>query len=302
MIMRHWMDCPIVVTHGRLREWQIFTKRKGEIPNKDTGEVTYDIDCYSRAVVLSGVTTEPITHEGLLEQFFVVNGEGVVIVAGQEKAIRPGSSFVLPSGAAHRIRNTGADDLEFILARRPPCADGSEDGFVIRHWTEERPESQFGAPFQGHWNHIYRGPEAGIHVADLPPRKISHPHNHGPGLDEIWYIRKGNAYHWMGREYQPQTPGCALWLEPEEIHSLMNPSDETVEYIYCSSSALLSSRTPSAPEPAAEPSSREEIINALDAKFSDLVTAYQKTGISVHGIGQNIGEVRKYIKMLKEPR
>ena len=81
MIMRHWMDCPIIVTHGRLREWQIFTKRKGEMPHKDTGEVMYDIECYSRGVVLSGVTTEPTVHEGLLEQFFVSSGEGVVIVA-----------------------------------------------------------------------------------------------------------------------------------------------------------------------------------------------------------------------------
>ena len=300
MIMRHWMDCPIVATHGRLREWQIFTKRKGEAPNKDTGEVTYHIDCYSRGVVLSGVATEPTVHEGLLEQFFVSNGEGVVIVAGEEKGIREGSSFVVPAGAEHRIRNTGADDLELVLARRAPRTDGSEDNFIVRHWTEDRPESQFGAPFQGHWNHIYRGPEAGIHVADLPPRKISHPHNHQPGLDEIWYIRKGNGYHWMGQEYQPQPPGCALWLEPEELHSLMNPSDETVEYIYCSSAPLLSASPQSTSAETAAPSTQDAILDALESSLDALVDAYEKTGISIYKVGVNIGEVRKYINTLRK--
>ena len=63
MIMKHWMHCPIVVTHGRLREWQIFKKRQGDHPNAETGEVCFDINCYGRAVLMPGVTTEPAAHD-----------------------------------------------------------------------------------------------------------------------------------------------------------------------------------------------------------------------------------------------
>lgn len=301
MIMRHWMDCPIVVTHGRLREWQIFTKRKGDFPNKDTGEVCFDINCYSRAVILPGVTIEPTIHQDEVELFFVSKGEGLVQVGDEKKELRDGSSFVIPPGAEHRITNTGDQELEFILARRPLCSDGSDNHFVVRHWTEDRPQSQFGSPFQGHWHHIYRGPEAGIHMGDIPPRKLSHPHNHGAGLDEIWYVRKGNGWHWMGREYQPQTPGLALWLEPEEVHSLMNPSDENVEYIYCSSAKLLGDRAKSAPKKEEEKlTNAKEVLNALEASFNDLVEAYNRPGISIHGVSLNIASVRRYIEELKK--
>jgi len=66
----------------------------------------------------------------------------------------------------------------------------------------------------------------------IPPRKISEPHGHQKNFDEIWYVYKGQGWHWMGRELHPQGPGWALWLVPEETHSLINPSDEPVEYIY----------------------------------------------------------------------
>lgn len=301
MIMRHWMDSPIVVTHGRLREWQIFTKRKGELPNKDTGEVCFDINCYCRAIILPGVATEPTVHQNEVELYFVSNGEGVVEVGGEKKEVKDGSSFVIPPGVEHRITNIGVQDLEFIMARRPPCSDGSDNQFVVRHWTEDRHPSQFGSPFQGHWHHIYRGPEAGIHIGDLPPRKLSHPHNHSSGLDEIWYVRKGNGWHWMGREYQAQTPGWALWLEPEEVHSLMNPSDETVEYIYCSSAKLLGDKAGSAPkkeEPT--PTTAGEILMALEGKINALAEAYNHTGISIHGVGANIPLIRRYVEELKK--
>lgn len=301
MVMRHWMDCPIVVTHGRLREWQIFTKRNGGTPNADTGEVTFFINCYSRAVVPGGVTTEPTTHEGEVELFYMCNGQGIVRIPGEEREICDGSSFAIPAGMEHRIANTGKEDLEFILARREPASDGSDDGFAVRHWTEDREPSQFGSPFQGHWNHIYRGPEAGLHMGDLPPRKFSHPHNHMPGFDEIWYVHSGCGWHWMGREYRKQTAGYALWLEPGELHSLMNIGDENVEYIYCSSAKMLMDKARLEPEPPEEkPETPSEILKALEEKFSALVEAYQRTGVSIHGVGANIGPIREYIVALQE--
>jgi len=126
MIMKHWMHCPIVVTHGRLREWQIFKKRQGDHPNAETGEVCFDINCYGRAVLMPGVTTEPAAHDEEFENFFVIGGEGLVQVGRSKEAIRTGSSIAIPAGLEHRLRNTGEEELELVFCRRPHSSSEAE--------------------------------------------------------------------------------------------------------------------------------------------------------------------------------
>jgi mannose-6-phosphate isomerase-like protein (cupin superfamily) len=298
------MNCPIVVTHGRLREWRIFTKRVDGVPNAETGAVTFDFSCYARAVVLSGVTTEPIVHNDEVELFFVSSGNGVVHVGQEKREIREGSSFVIPAGKEHRLTNTGSGELEMIMARRLPASDGSDNHFTVRHWTEDRDRSEWGGPFQGHWHHIYRGPSTDIHIGDIPPCKISHPHNHPAGFDEIWYVRSGRGWHWMRQEYHIQTAGWALWLDPDELHSLMNPGDETLEYVYCSSAKLLTERMKAAEgqaarEKASRPHDPASLIDDLEQSFKALVEAYRRTDLGIHGISVNIPKVEEAITGLK---
>ncbi len=224
MFIRHWMDCDIEVTHGRLRNWVIFEKRIGDFPNKDTGEVMYNLNHYSRAILLDGVSTMPTTHDDEAEFMFVIAGRGIIKAGDEEGELRDGTSFQIPAGCEHVITNAGCEELEVLTMRREP-KDG-EDKFEIHNWREP------GASGQGHWYHVYKGPHVGFHSGTIPPRKISEPHGHHPGFDELWYVYKGQGWHWMGRELHPQGPGWGLWLVPEETHSLINPSDETVEYIY----------------------------------------------------------------------
>jgi hypothetical protein len=138
-------------------------------------------------------------------------------------------------------------------------------------------------------------------MGDLPPHKFSHPHNHMPGFDEIWYVHSGCGWHWMGRDYRMQTAGWALWLEPEELHSLMNVGDENLEYIYCSSAKLLADKARLESKPLEEkPENPAEILKVLAEKFDALVEAYQQTGVSIHGVSANIGSIRGYISDLQE--
>lgn len=226
MFIRHWMDCDIQVTHGRLRDWVIFKRRVGDFPNKDTGEVMYNFNHYSRALLLDGVQTMSTTHDDEVEFMFVVAGVGSIKVGDEEREMRDGTSFRIPAGCSHVITNTGSEKLELLTARRPPRQ--GDEKFELHNWREP------GHSGQGHWYHVYKGPHVGFHSGTIPPRKISEPHGHHPNFDELWYVYKGKGWHWMGRELHPQRPGWALWLIPEETHSLINPSDKPVEYIYIS--------------------------------------------------------------------
>ncbi len=296
MIIKHWMDCPIF-TYGRLREWRIYTKRKGDAPNAETGEVCFEINTYGRAVVIPGVTTEPATYADEAYCLFTASGQGTALVGGKKTALRAGSSLFVPPGVRHQFANTGDAELEFIFCRRPSNPSDPRV-FSSAHWSEDRPKSEWGKPFQGHWHHVYLGPAVGIGNGHIPPHKFSHPHNH-PIIDEIWYVNKGLGWHWTRQEYHVQSPGYALWLDPSELHSLMNPTDENLEYIYCASTIELT-RQQAQQKASKVPSTPAAIGAALEQKVGALVAAYRHTGIGIHGVEVQIGDIENLIKALKK--
>ena len=112
-------------------------------------------------------------------------------------------------------------------------------------------------------------------------------------------MNKGQGWHWMRQEYHVQSPGYALWLDPSELHSLMNPTDENLEYIYCASTIELT-RQQAQQKASKVPSSPAAIGAALEEKFGALVAAYRHTGLGIFGVEQNIGEVERLIKALKK--
>jgi mannose-6-phosphate isomerase-like protein (cupin superfamily) len=303
MIIKHWKDCPVVTPSGRMREWQIFTKRVGDTPDAETGAVCYDYTCYGRGALLAGVTTEPTTYPDDVEGFYVSRGQARIEAQGQTRDVSEGWSVFIPAGVEHRIANTGTEELEIIFSRRPPARAEIGASFSTRHWSEDRDRAVWGTPFQGHWYHMWRGPSAGdVHIGDIPTRKFAHPHSHTETLDEIWYVRSGQGWHWMGREYHEHSPGWAIWLDPAELHSLMNPTDETVEYIYSASWPLVRDREEDAAKRPGEPETDDpvEMVNQLEKQFNALVAAYRKTDVNIFRVDTNIGGVQAKIAALRK--
>jgi mannose-6-phosphate isomerase-like protein (cupin superfamily) len=54
-------------------------------------------------------------HAGVEEVYYVISGEGQVTVGTETAAIRKGDAVPLQLGDAHSFRNTGADDVEFMI-------------------------------------------------------------------------------------------------------------------------------------------------------------------------------------------
>jgi mannose-6-phosphate isomerase len=53
-------------------------------------------------------------HEKRSEHWFVVSGEGQVTLDGKVVPIGPGGTVDVPAGCAHRMDNTGTEELVFI--------------------------------------------------------------------------------------------------------------------------------------------------------------------------------------------
>ncbi len=67
-------------------------------------------------------------HERRGEHWYVVRGTGKVTLDGVEHPVGPGSAIDVAIGAAHRIENTGVEDLIFIEVQRGESFD--EDDVV----------------------------------------------------------------------------------------------------------------------------------------------------------------------------
>lgn len=237
MYMRFWKDCECQQTHGRLREWTLFVKRPADdVIDWYEGAVLFNIDWYGRCALLDGVRTEPTEHPDQVEFLYVMEGTGVARVEEEEFPLCEGTSARIPAGAVHQLTNTGTTELTFIAVRRPPKKDGTEGSCAWVNYREDRsPEmiEQYGdRPYQGHWNHMYSGPDVGLHSAEILPRNIPDSHSHPPLTDEIWYTQYGNAWHWEDKRLMPQPAGHAVWLVPDHVHTYLNPSDDSVRYIY----------------------------------------------------------------------
>jgi mannose-6-phosphate isomerase len=57
-------------------------------------------------------------HERRSEHWFVVSGTGLVVLDGVEHAVTSGGAIDVPCGTAHRIQNTGEEELVFVEVQR----------------------------------------------------------------------------------------------------------------------------------------------------------------------------------------
>jgi mannose-6-phosphate isomerase len=67
-----------------------------------------------RLVVGAGRRLSYQRHDRRAEHWFVVAGHGMVTLDGSTVEVGPGSAVDVELGTAHRIENTGADELVFI--------------------------------------------------------------------------------------------------------------------------------------------------------------------------------------------
>lgn len=67
-----------------------------------------------RITVTPGQRLSYQRHEHRSEHWFVVAGEGTVVLDGVDEPVRPGDAVDLPAGTAHRMHNTGTEPLVFV--------------------------------------------------------------------------------------------------------------------------------------------------------------------------------------------
>lgn len=78
---------------------------------------------FSQLVIMSLKPREDIgleVHDNVDQFFRVDEGEGVVVIDGDEQQIKDGFAVVVPAGSEHNITNTGSTDLKLYTVYSPP--------------------------------------------------------------------------------------------------------------------------------------------------------------------------------------
>lgn len=119
---------------------------KATLENKNFRQVLYTSK-YSQLVLMSLKPGEEIGREIHPEndQFFrFEQGEGKVIIDGNEYLVKDGSAIVVPAGAQHNVINTSStEELKLYTIYSPPH---HQDG-IVRQTKEEAEKNE--APFDG---------------------------------------------------------------------------------------------------------------------------------------------------------
>lgn len=74
----------------------------------------------AEATVPPGTETEAHYHPRSEEIYYVLRGQGLMILEGERREVGPGDGILIPPGARHRIRNIAQDPLVFLCCCSPP--------------------------------------------------------------------------------------------------------------------------------------------------------------------------------------
>ena len=85
------------------RPWGYYTILADEVDHK-----------VKRIVVYPGQRLSLQKHQQRAEHWFVLSGEGMVTLDGEQLNKKDGDSVEIPRGSVHRIENLGTENLSFI--------------------------------------------------------------------------------------------------------------------------------------------------------------------------------------------
>jgi len=74
----------------------------------------------AEATLPRGAATTPHRHPRAEEIYYILSGNGEIVIEGRSAAVGPNTGILIPPGACHQIRNTGQVDLVFLCCCAPP--------------------------------------------------------------------------------------------------------------------------------------------------------------------------------------
>jgi len=69
---------------------------------------------FARFLIKKGCSIGPHSHNGEVEYYYILSGQGIVTEDDGERTVNPGDVVITGWGQGHSIRNEKDEDLEFV--------------------------------------------------------------------------------------------------------------------------------------------------------------------------------------------
>ena len=106
------MDHPTVIQPSRHAQWQ--PDRMGKTTLFESERLLVGLNAFE-----PGQAHELHSHEGMDKLYYVLEGDGVLLLDGRQLTMRAGELMVAPEGVPHGIRNTGTGRLLVLAVLAP---------------------------------------------------------------------------------------------------------------------------------------------------------------------------------------
>lgn len=117
-IIRRKACAPFVAQDGAVVR-EIVSPRNSSAKNQSLAEVT----------IPPGTTIQEHYHEKAEEIYYIVSGEGLMTIDGEQTTVSAQDAVIILPGQRHKIGNSGTEDLVMIVNCAPSYSD--EDQILV---------------------------------------------------------------------------------------------------------------------------------------------------------------------------
>jgi mannose-6-phosphate isomerase-like protein (cupin superfamily) len=171
-------------------------------------------------------------HNKMSEIYFILDGEGIIYYNNEALRVKNNSYVFLSPNTPHKLKNTGAKDLEHLVFAIPPFDPNDveilEDNFEDNIMPKILPNNK--KPVQARDGAMVyeltskkKKEELGLSLAMgyLPKGRKAINHYHKES-DEVYYIISGEGRVRVGDDFSDIKKGSVVLIPKEEIHALNN--------------------------------------------------------------------------------
>lgn len=235
MDKRHWREGSLSLANGNIAQREVFVAAAGG--GEQQGAVLTYIERFCRGFLGAGVSSVPQTDQDRQTVFFVANGTGTLVTPDGSEAIREGDGILVPPNVEYGFVNDGDMPMEFFAVTEivPEGSDRENRSPLVRNYRS-------GNMLVSHWSYlvhpIFSQADGLVQMRDvlvviIDPLGVGDNHGHGPNMDEVWTMWRGEAVHIVGQEACVQRAGDSVSVCPcDPGHTLVNHTDEPVYLFY----------------------------------------------------------------------
>jgi mannose-6-phosphate isomerase-like protein (cupin superfamily) len=173
--------------------------------------------------------SRPRTLEGVQEVLYTVEGEGTLIVGGEEHRLEPMTAAYVVAGETYEIDNPGPETLLLVSAVAPHSANGPHRGRrTVRYEDQEPLPASGNREFRYLVTHEVGCEELTQFYGIIAPGRAP---DHSHVYDEVIYVLEGEGVLHIDDSHEPVSAGTCIHLPPFLLHSLENSGDGPMKVV-----------------------------------------------------------------------